>query len=186
MSIHQQYLETIQECEEDEAEKGEDEREEEDEAEDQREEEKGESEEEQLKVMRPGRLSISLVLDDTLTQERITDHSDPGPTTPRTPEDFCVNVSPPRAPRSGLERACCEGSEADGGIKVKFFRNMRRKPTSATRRRLSLSSLEETPRRPGKTRRGQRKGGDPDPLPQWLVNLMYNIEEATTHQLVVE
>ncbi|XP_062337749.1 proline-, glutamic acid- and leucine-rich protein 1-like isoform X3 [Osmerus eperlanus] len=124
MSIHQQYenafqLETIQECEEDEAEKGEDEREEEDEAEDQREEEKGESEEEQLKVMRPGRLSISLVLDDTLTQERITDHSDPGPTTPRTPEDFCVNVSPPRAPRSGLERACCEGSEADGGIKVK-------------------------------------------------------------------
>ena len=126
--------------------------------------------------------SSPLIQDDTFTQERMKDPSDPGPTTPRTPEDFCVNVSPPRAPRSGLERAYCGGSEADGGIKfkvnglaltqrfsgakhcspycfhlIKFLRNLRRRPTSATRRRLSLSPVEETPRRPGKNRRGQRK-----------------------------
>ena len=58
-----------------------------------------------------------LIQDDTLTRERMKDHSDPGPTTPGTPEDFCVNVSPPRAPRSGLEKAYRKGSEADGGIK---------------------------------------------------------------------
>ncbi|KAE8290869.1 hypothetical protein D5F01_LYC10460 [Larimichthys crocea] len=36
------------------------------------------------------------------------------------------------------------------------------------------------------TRKRQKKEFPREPFPKWLVNLMFNIEEATTHQLLVE
>ncbi|XP_028988826.1 histone H3.v1-like [Betta splendens] len=35
-------------------------------------------------------------------------------------------------------------------------------------------------------RRGSQRKPAPEPFPQWVVDLMVNIEEATTHRLVVE
>ncbi|CAB1326344.1 unnamed protein product [Coregonus sp. 'balchen'] len=144
--------------------------------------EEKEEEESPLKVWRQSRQSRSLD-QSSAAQVEIYSLSVPYPTTTQTTSNLGDEITTPG----------------------------RGKQTSRTRRRLSWSSSDEelpTPQGPQKKRGedGQKKIGArrrrkvptavsinnkpvvmmDDPFPQWLVNLMHNIEEATTHELVVE
>ncbi|XP_070292872.1 structural maintenance of chromosomes protein 4-like isoform X2 [Salvelinus sp. IW2-2015] len=200
MENQRQYqLEPIQE--EEEEEKDEEEKKEQEVVDDQEKEE----DESPLKVWRPSRQSRSLD-QSSAAQVEIYNLSVPYPNITQTTSDLGEEITPPRFTLPRKHSAKADGEEDGVHLEVEpqLTINRRVKQTSRTRRRLSWSSSDEelpTPQRPRKRRsedelpppqkkrgaRGRRKVPTAeDFFPQWLVNLMHNIEEATTHELVVE
>ncbi|XP_013995940.1 nucleolar protein 12 [Salmo salar] len=200
MENQQQYqLEPIQEEEEEEEEKDEEEEKIEQEVVDDQEEESP------LKVWRPSRQSRSLD-QSSAAQVEIYNLSVPYPNITQATSDLGEEITPTGFTLPRKHRAKADGEEDLVHLEVEpqLTINRRVKQTSRTRRRLSWSSSDEelpTPQRPQKRRwkdelpppqkkggaRGRRKVPTAENFfPQWLVNLMHNIEEATTHELVVE
>ncbi|XP_020322326.2 transcription factor SPT20 homolog [Oncorhynchus kisutch] len=197
MENQQQYqLEPIQEEEEEE---------EEEKKEQVVDDQKKEEEEPPLKVWRPSRQSRSLD-QSSAAQVEIYNLSLPYPNITQATSDLGEEITPPgfTLPRKRRAKADWEVDGINPEVEPQLTINRRVKQTSHTRRRLSWSSSDEelpTPQRPQKRRwkdelpppqkkrgpRGRRKVPTAeDVFPQWLVNLMHNIEEATTHELVVE
>ncbi|XP_054452590.1 VID27-like protein [Anoplopoma fimbria] len=127
-----------------------------------------------LRVMRPRRVSRSLSEDRFLRTQSTDNYQEES--AGFSESDWSTHTvglseeaAPPQQTRVGNKK---RSSSAELKIKVsKPIKNIKVKPSVPKKRKSKV-----------------KKKSSPavDPFPQWLVNLMVNIEEATTHQLVVE
>ncbi|XP_042285376.1 mitotic apparatus protein p62-like [Thunnus maccoyii] len=191
MDIHQQNrprLEPIQEESEQEDETegsrtGEDKGEEEDsqvqvgmETEDESEED--EDDDAPLRALRPRRLSRSLS-HESFPQMQSTNNN------PEEMENISVSdlstfamvlsdeATPPGKPRLEFKK---RSSSGELRIKVSKIRRQNHKPPPQ----------QSVQKKTKNSKRNKKLSQVDEPFPEWLVELMVNIEEATTHQLVVE
>ncbi|KAM7379397.1 hypothetical protein PAMP_004952 [Pampus punctatissimus] len=115
-----------------------------------------------LRVMRPRRLSRSLSYESfPQMQSTVSDLS-------TIAVDRSDEASPPSKPNLVFKKWSTSG---ELGIMVSKTRWQKHKRPQSV---------------PKKTRSERNTSQVDEPFPQWLVKLMVNIEEATTHQLVVE
>ncbi|CAJ1072366.1 cilia- and flagella-associated protein 251-like isoform X1 [Xyrichtys novacula] len=138
-------------------------------------EEEGEEDEDavMLRVMRPRRLSRSLSQTESLSKT-LPSSNHQEDTTVFSESDQLSSVNLTRdSTRSGSQARLGKGKRSSSsGLKKKVSK--------------IRSSTFEEPKSVQKKGNSKRKNKLSDPFPQWVVDLMVNIEEATTHQLVVE
>ncbi|KAL0966174.1 hypothetical protein UPYG_G00291900 [Umbra pygmaea] len=141
-----------------------------------------ESDECPLKVRRASRQSSSL---DQISSARVENLPVPYPIIPLKKVGHRDKVNRPGITLPGTLRAEADREDCGAQLEMKpEVTNNKRWKRTTRRQRPSLSDEESpTPQKKAGPKRRQRKDG---PFPEWLVNLMHNIEEATTHELVVE
>ncbi|KAM8727205.1 uncharacterized protein AB9X84_000991 [Acanthopagrus schlegelii] len=123
-----------------------------------------EDEDEELRVLRPSRPSRHSL---SLPRRRsASDHQE-------ELESFFVSDSKDEATPPKQARL---GHESSSELRMKIFKFRWKKHTT---RKLSV-------RKKANRKRPKKSSLVAEPFPEWLVDLMFNIEEATTHQLVVE
>ncbi|XP_023282971.1 uncharacterized protein LOC111670480 [Seriola lalandi dorsalis] len=145
-----------------------------------------ESEEEEddvpLRVLRPRRLSRSssqesfVPMPPANNDQEETQNSSVSDTSSRT-EDFRDEATTPGQPEVENGKQSSRRELAIKISKIRWQKHTPPKPSVKKRR------TNETRRKEPSVVKNVSKA---DPLPPWLVDLMVNIEEATTHQLVVE
>ncbi|TNN37693.1 hypothetical protein EYF80_052143 [Liparis tanakae] len=138
-----------------------------------------------LRLLRPQRRSQCLSQESSLVQstennreeEAELSESDGITRTPGGPGEDCT---PPRQTSSGDERRLMKRT-----LKVyKWKKNTIAKPSAQKKRNSNVKKTKTKTKT--KTTRKKISSLTEEPFPRWLVDLMVNIEEATTHQLLVE
>ncbi|KAK9539293.1 hypothetical protein VZT92_004409 [Zoarces viviparus] len=177
---HRPRLEPIQEESEREDEikgsetgEGEEEEEEEETMEVMAEDESENDEDAPLRVLRPRRMSRSLSQESFLRIQSTDNNREETVTFSESDQNTrTVGVSeestPPQQTRLGNEKRSIRGK-----LKIKVSKWKR-------------NTTAEPPVQKKKNSKAKKESLTEKPFPRWLVNLMVNIEEATTHQLVVE
>ncbi|XP_069013553.1 pescadillo homolog isoform X6 [Embiotoca jacksoni] len=176
----QEVLETKDELAEDKSEEQEDEDEEEEEQQQQQEQDEEEEKEEDddddglLRVMRPKKLSHSINQENSIQMQ--STHNQQKEMYNFSVSDWTTHAVDPsdEAAPPGLPRLWNEKRSSSSKLRIKISESRQQK---------------QTPHKPSveKSKKSHKKKLQrEEPFPQWLVDLMINIEEATTHQLVVE
>ncbi|XP_036452879.1 uncharacterized protein LOC118826098 [Colossoma macropomum] len=115
--------------------------------------------------------------------------------TPRTSRSFSGTTSPPTARRASRSRSMgrLSGPVERTNDESKATSAKRTDPTHSSNRVKQLSSKSSkkegtVPKPQQQQRRNTRRkpAQDDFPAPQWVINLMIDIEEATQHKLTVE
>ncbi|XP_030259510.1 uncharacterized protein LOC115573045 isoform X1 [Sparus aurata] len=130
-----------------------------------------EDEDDKLRVLRPSRRSRSLSSHSLSLPRRRSANNHQDELESFSVSDSHDEATPPKQVRLGHERR-----SSSGELRMKIFKFRWQKHTT----RKPLVRKKENRKRPKKESLVAK------PFPEWLVDLMFNIEEATTHQLVVE